>query len=87
MKKLRNKKVTKFTVGDLKNSLKGVPNDTEVVLAFYLKDEPNKAVYLADVMTNLKYDSVVKERLFNNNVVELIGYSHEFCTYVEKHDE
>ena len=86
MKKLRDKKVTKLTVKDLKKALKGLDDDSEVVLGFYLKDKPNHFVYLADVL-NVKYDGVLKEKLFNNTVVELCGFDHDYCTYKEKKDD
>ena len=38
MKNIRNRRVVKKTVGDLKKELKDIPDDREVILAFYLKD-------------------------------------------------
>ena len=35
MRNIRNKRVVKKTVGDLKKELKDIPDDTEVILAFY----------------------------------------------------
>lgn len=83
MKKLRNKRVTKLTVKDLKDALKGKDDDSEVILGFYLKDKPNHFVYLADVL-ELKYDGVVKEKLFNSTIIELCGYDHDYCTYIQE---
>lgn len=77
----------KLTVKDLKESLKDADDSAEVILGFYMKDKPCHFVYLAEVLKNLKYDGVLKESLFNNRVVELIGYDHEYSTYLEKHDE
>ena len=84
MKNLRNKRVTKLTVGDLKKALKGINNDTEVVIGLYRKDEPVEFCYLADVFANMKFDSVIKDRLFDASVVELVGYDHKYATYVQK---
>lgn len=84
MKNLRNKRVTKLTVGDLKKALKGINNDTEVVIGLYRKDEPVEFCYLADVFANMGYDSVIKDRLFDASVVELVGYDHKYATYVQK---
>lgn len=86
MKKLRNKRVTKMRVKDLINKLQEYDEDSEVVLGFYLKDQPNHFVYLADTC-NVSYDGVIKEKLFNGKVVELMGYDHQFCSYVERKDE
>lgn len=80
MKKLRNRKVRKLTVKDLKEKLDTLDDNSEVVLGFYLKDQPNNFVYLADVL-DLKYDGVIKEKLFNSRVVELCGFDHQYCTY------
>lgn len=87
MRNIRNRRVVKLTVKDLKEQLKDADDDAEVVLGFYLKDKPNHFVYLAEVMTNLNYDGVIKERLFNTNVVELCGYDHEYCSYQSRKDE
>lgn len=86
MKKLRNKRVIKLTVKDLKEKLNELDDESEVVLAFYLKDQPNHFVYLADVC-NVSYDSVLKERTFNSKIVELMGYDDRYCTYVERKNE
>ena len=86
MKKLRNKRVQKLTVKDLKKALKKVDDDKEVVLGFYMKDGGTYYCYLAEVLTNLKYDSVVGEKLSSSEVVELIGYSDDFCTYIERNE-
>ena len=83
MKKLRNKRVIKLTVKDLKEKLNELDDESEVVLAFYLKDQPNHFVYLADVC-NVSYDSVLKERTFNSKIVELMGYDDRYCTYMER---
>lgn len=86
MKKLRNKRVIKLTVKDLKDKLDELDETSEVVLGFYLKDQPNHFVYLADVC-EVGYDSVTKERTFNSKIVELMGYDDRFCTYVERKNE
>lgn len=83
MKKLRNKRVIKLTVKDLKEKLNELDDESEVVLAFYLKDQPNHFVYLADVC-NISYDSVLKEKTFNSKIVELMGYDDRYCTYMER---
>lgn len=87
MKKLLNKKVVKMSVKDLKKRLKDADDDSEVVLTFYMKDRGLYSVYLAEVLTDLKYDAVIKESLYNSKVCELAGFNHDDCTYVEKHDE
>lgn len=81
MKKLRNKKVRKLTVGDLKKALKNINDDTEIVLGFYRKDNPVEFCYLAEIFTSMKYNSVIKDRLFDASLVELCGFDHKFCTY------
>ena len=86
MKKLRNRRVTKLTVGDLKKLLADKDDSEEVVLGFYLKDKPSHFVYLADVC-EVAYDGVIKEKTFNSKVVELMGFDHDYCTYVERKDE
>ena len=84
-KNLLNQKVKKLTVGELKESLKDLDDDSEVVLVFYMSLFNGVHFgYLAEVFTNMKYDSVLKERLMQSNVVELACYEHEHCTYVEK---
>ena len=85
MKKLRNKRVYKLTVKELKEKLNEMNDDSEVVLGFYLKDQPNHFVYLADIC-EVSYDSVLKEKTYNSKVVELMGYDDRYCTYVEKRD-
>lgn len=87
MKNIRNKRVTKLKVKDLKKALKDVDDDAEVVIGLYLKDEPIRFCYLADIFGNMKFDSVIKEKLFNTSLVELVGYDHEYATYVERRDE
>lgn len=73
-------------VKDLKKDLANCDDDADVVLGFYLKDEANHFVYLADVLT-LKYDGVKKEKTFNSTVVELLGFDDEYATYVEVKDD
>lgn len=75
-----NKKVVKQTVKDLKEALNDADDDKEVILAFYYKGEVHH-VYLAEIMTDLKYDGVIKETLENTSVVELSGYTDEFSKY------
>lgn len=84
MKKLRNKKVTKMTVGDLKKSLKPISDDKEVVLGFYMKEKGVHFVYLADVLANMGYDSVIKSK---SSVVELCGFDNDYADYMEREDE
>lgn len=86
MKNIRNKRVRKLTVGDLKKALKGKDDDTEIVLSMYIKDNPNVSVYLAEVYGYMKYDHVTNGRLFEESIVELVGFDHDYCTYVEKND-
>lgn len=83
--KLLAKKVKKLTVKDLKKVLKDADDDAEVILCFNWKDGEDKVVscYLAEILTNLKYDSVLKERLDSVSVLELAGYNDEFCIYIE----
>ena len=87
MKNIRNKRVIKQTVGDLKKSLKDVDDDKEIVLSFMMKDNGVHYVYLADIMTNVKYDSVLQEKLYDSSVVELVGYTDEYATYVERKND
>ena len=84
MRNIRNKRVVKKTVGDLKKELKDIPDDTEIILAFYLKDKANEECYLCEISTNLKYDGVLKEKLYDSSVVELAGFDHAHCTYMER---
>ena len=86
-KKLLNKKVIKQTVGDLKKALKGVDDDKEVVLAFYFKDEGVHHAYLGEILTNMKYDGVIKEKLADSSVVELASFHPNYCTYVERKND
>ena len=86
-KKILNKKVVKQTVGDLKEALKNIPDDREVVLSFMCYDKGKYAVYLADVFANMKYDPVIKQRIFDDTIVELTGFTDEYSTYMEKCDE
>ena len=85
MRNLKNKRVTKLTAKDLKDILKGVDDDTEIVLGFYMKEEGVHYGYLADTSL-LKYDSVLKEQS-SENILELSCFSHQYCSYMEKrHD-
>lgn len=86
MKKLRNKRVYKLTVKELKEKLNEMNDDSEVVLGFYLKDQPNHFVYLADIC-EIGYDSVKKESTFNSKIVELMGYDDRYCSYMEKKND
>ena len=87
MKNIRNRRVVKQTVGDLKRELKDIPDDTEIVLAFYLKDKPNVECYLGEISTDLRFDGVLQEKLIDSRVVELAGFDHRYSTYVEKVDD
>ena len=82
MKKLLNKKVSKMTVKDLKESLENYDDDSDVILCFNMKNESVHYCYLAQIL-NIKYDGVLKEKT-PTSVVELNGFKHEFCTYKEK---
>ena len=82
MKNLKNQRVKKQTVKDLKKALKGIDEDKEVVLAFYYLGKVHH-VYLAEILTNLKYDGVTKEQLNESSVVELSGFDDDYATYVE----
>ena len=84
MKNLRNKRVQKKTVKDLREALKGLPDDTEIVLGFYMKDDGVHYAYLGDMFTNMKFDSVQQEKLFDGFLVELVGYSDKWSTYIER---
>lgn len=86
MRNIRNKRVVKKTVGDLKKELKDIPDDREVILSFYLKDKPNVVCYLGEISTNLKYDGVLQEKLYDSSIVELAGFHHEYCNYMERED-
>ena len=79
--------MVKMNVKDLKEKLKGVPDDTEVVLGFYMKEDGVHYAYLGDIFCNMKFDSVKQEKLYEGFVVELVGYSDKWCTYIERHDE
>ena len=89
MKKgLLNKRVRKLTVRELKNALKDADDDSEVVLGFYMSVGNGVHFgYLADVFKDMKYDSVLKEKLNDSKVVELACYQHEYSTYVERKDD
>ena len=82
MRNLKNQRVKKQKVRDLKQKLKKVDDDKEVILAFYYKGEVHH-VYLAEILTDLKYDGVIKETLNDSSVVELSGYEDQYSTYVE----
>ena len=82
MRNLKNQRVKKQKVRDLKQKLKKVDDDKEVILAFYYKGEVHH-VYLAEILTDLKYDGVIKETLNDSSVVELSGYDDQYSTYVE----
>ncbi|MBP5421697.1 MAG: hypothetical protein J6Y78_04545 [Paludibacteraceae bacterium] len=86
MKNLKNQRVTKKTVKDLKEKLKGVDENTEVILAFYYLGEVHH-IYLAEILTNLKYDGVTGEKLNESSVVELSGFDDDYCTYLERNDD
>ena len=90
MRNIRNKRIVKKTVGDLKKELKDIPDDAEIILAFYLKDKANVECYLGEISTNLKYDGVLKElkeKLYDSSVVELAGFDHKYCAYIEREDD
>ena len=76
-----------MNVKDLKEKIKGVPDDTEIVLGFYMKEDGVHYAYLGDVFNNMTFDSVKQERLFDGFVVELVGYSDKWCTYIERKDD
>jgi len=80
MKNLKNQRVRKQTVKDLKEALKGIDDDKEIILCFYYKGEAHH-VYLAEILPNLKYDGVTKETLNSSSVVELAGYDDRYCNY------
>lgn len=76
-----------MNVKDLKEKIKGVPDDTEIVLGFYMKEDGVHYAYLGDAFNNMTFDSVKQERLFDGFVVELVGYSDKWCTYIERKDD
>ena len=82
-KKLEKKKVFKKTVKDLMGALKGVDPDKEIILGFHYKGEVHH-VYLAEILTDLKYDGVIKETLEDASVVEFSGFDDEYCIYGDK---
>ena len=85
MDRLLNKRVVKQTVKDLKEALKDADDDAEVILCFNLKDEGGViCAYLGEIDTHLKYDGVMKKKLDASEVVELNGFNHKYCTYVER---
>ena len=85
--KILNKRVVKKTVGDLKKELKDIPDDREVCLSFMMYDEGRESVYLSDIRSHMKYDPVTKNRMFDDMIVELVGFTDEYSTYVERDDE
>ena len=87
MTKLLNKKVVKQTVGDLKEAIKDLDDDTEVVCAFYFKKEGVHHAYLGEIYPNMKYDGVIKEKVFNGSVLELASFHPNYCTYVERKND
>ena len=84
IKKLLNKKVVKLTVKDLKERINDAPDDSDVILTFYMKDKGLYSVYLAEVYSTIGYDAVLKEKLSDGKVCELAGFNHEDCDYVEE---
>lgn len=84
VKNLLKKKINKLTVGELKKQLEDVDDSTEVVLGFYRKDTGVHFGYLAEILPNMKYDSVIKTKL-ESPVVELVCYQNEY-TIVENKD-
>ena len=87
MKKFLSKRVVKMKVKDLKKKLKDADDESDVVLTFYMKDEGLYSVYLAEAYTNIGYDAVTKESLYNSKICELAGFNHKDCTYVEKRND
>lgn len=79
---MKKQRVQKKKVKDLRKALRKVDDEKEVVLAFYYKGEVHH-MYLAEISTNMKYDGVIKEKLNESSVVELGGYDHDYCRYVE----
>ena len=77
--KLEKRKVVKKTVKDIIEALKNVDDDKEIVLGFHYKGEVYH-VYLAEILTDLKYDGVIKETL-DVSVVELTGFDDKYCIY------
>lgn len=86
MKNLRSKRVVKLKVGDLKEALVDINDDTDVVLGFYMKDKGVHYGYLATIHTDLKYDSVIQNRV-DSSVVELSCFNDDYCNYVEREDD
>lgn len=82
-KKFQNKLVNKKNVDDLRKSLKDLDGGKDIILAFYYKGKVHH-VYLAEIMTDLKYDGVIKETLESSSVVELTGFDDDFCKYGEE---
>lgn len=84
MDKLLNQRVVKMKVKDLKKALEDADDESDVVLSFMLYDKGRESVYLAEAYTHMKYDPVLKERVFDDVVVELLGFTDEYSTYVER---
>jgi recombinational DNA repair protein RecR len=82
------KRVRKMKVKDLKKALEDADDESEVILCFnHGYDDGTTSVYLADVLTHLKYDSVLKEQLYESRVCELNGYNHEKTIYLRDKNE
>ena len=86
MKNLTSKRVVKLRAGDLREALSDINDDTEVVLGFYMKDKGVHYGYLASIHTDLKYDSVLQNRV-DSSVVELSCFNDDYCIYVEREDD
>lgn len=84
MDKLLNQRVVKMKVKDLKKALMDADDESDVVLSFMMYDKGRESVYLAEAYTHMKYDPVLKERVFDDVVVELLGFTDEHSTYVER---
>lgn len=80
--KLEKKKVIKKTVKDLLEALENVDPDKEIILGFHYKGRVHH-VYLSEILTDLKYDGVLKETL-NDSIVELTGFDDEYCIYGDR---
>ena len=51
-----------------------------------MKDKGVHYGYLASIHTDLKYDSVLQNRV-DSSVVELSCFNDDYCIYVEKEDD
>lgn len=87
MRNLRNKRVTKLKAGDLKEALSKVDDDSEIILGFYMKDKGVFFGYLAKIFTEMKFDSVIKNKLLESSVIELVCFDDRYCTYMERKDD